>query len=476
MTTATVLPPTAGPPTAPPRRPRRGAELALLVPAVVIGLSAYAQVGFANFGRLPEGFAWFAAGTVALALAAHLAVRWLAPYSDQVLLPVALTINGIGLAMIERLDVAAYLKAAKSGKTVTATAPTQLLWTVLGLLLMTGVLALVRDHRILQRFTYTAMFVGLGLLVLPLVPGIGVTINGARIWIRLAGFSFQPAEIAKLALIIFFAGYLVVKRDALAVARTQVLGIDVPRGRDLGPIVVAWLVSLGVLIFEKDLGTSLLFFGLFVALLYVATGRRGWVIIGAFLFLLGSTMAYFAFAHVRLRVDIWLHPFADPTGAGYQVVQSLYGMADGGLLGSGIGRGTPDQVPFAKSDFIIASVGEELGATGLMALLVLYAIIVERGLRTALAARDTFGRLLACGLAFVMALQVFIVVGGVTGLIPLTGLTTPFLAAGGSSMVANWMVIGLLLRISDSARRPLPPVAPTGDAMTQVIPIPKDLR
>jgi cell division protein FtsW (lipid II flippase) len=470
MTTSTIAPITAGAPADGPHRPRRLAELLLLVPALTIGLGAYAQVGLANFGRLPQGFVWFASAAVALALLAHLAVRWLAPYSDQILLPVAVAINGLGLAMIHRLDIAASVKAARVGKTASATAPTQLLWTVLGLLLMTGVLLVVRDHRSLQRFTYTAMFIGLGLLVLPLVPGIGVTINGARIWIRFAGFSFQPAEIAKLALIVFFAGYLVVKRDALAVARTQVLGIDVPRGRDLGPIVVAWLVSLGVLIFEKDLGTSLLFFGLFVALLYVSTGRRGWVIIGAFLFLLGSTLAYFAFGHVRARVDVWLHPFADPSGAGYQVVQSLYGLADGGVLGSGIGRGTPDLVPYAKSDFIISTVGEELGVTGLMALLVLYAILVERGLRTALAARDVFGRLLACGLAFVMALQVFIVVGGVTGLIPLTGLTTPFLAAGGSSLVANWMVIGLLLRISDSARRPLPPVAPTGDtAMTQVI-------
>jgi cell division protein FtsW (lipid II flippase) len=463
----------ATPPPAPPaRRPRRGAELGLLVLAVSIGLLAFAQVELANGGHLPPHFAVFAVGAAAAALLAHLVVRWLAPYSDQVLLPVAVAINGLGLAMIHRLDVAAAIKAVERHETLPrATATTQLVWTGLGILLLFAVLAAVRDPRLLQRFTYTAMVVGLALLVLPLVPGLGVTINGARIWIRLAGLSFQPAEIAKIALIVFFSGYLVVKRDALAVARTRFLGVDVPRGRDLGPILVAWLVSVAVLVFETDLGTSLLFFALFVALLYVATGRRGWVVIGAVLFLIGSTVGYYAFAHVRVRVDVWLHPFADTAGAGYQVTQSLYGLADGGVLGTGIGQGSPDLVPFAKSDFIISAVGEELGLTGLMALLLLYAILVERGLRTALAARDVFGRLLASGLAFVMALQVFIVVGGVTNLIPLTGLTTPFLAAGGSSLIANWAVIGLLLRVSDTAGRPTPaPVPITDTAMTIVVP------
>ena len=276
---------------------------------------------------------------------------------------------------------------------------------------------------------------------------------------------------AKILLAIFFAAYLATKRDALAVARTRVLGIDLPRGRDLGPLLVAWLISVAVLFLENDIGMSLLFFGLFVAMLYVATGRRSWVVLGTLLFCVGSFVSYFAIAHVHERVQIWLHPFADPSNTGYQMVQSLYGLGAGGVLGTGIGQGSPDLVPFAKSDFIIATVGEELGLTGLMAILVLYAVLVERGLRAALAARDVFGRLLACGLAFAMALQVFVVVGGVTGLIPLTGLTTPFLAAGGSSLIANWIVIGLLLRISDSARRPDPlPVPVSGTEMTQVMP------
>jgi cell division protein FtsW (lipid II flippase) len=471
--TAVLIPAVPGGGAAParPRRPRRRAEVALLVLALAIGLSAYAQVGLAISGVLPAHFTAIAVGAVVAVTLAHIAVRVLAPWSDQVLLPVAVAINGVGLAMIHRLDVAEATSAARA-QTLSPhpTAPTQLLWTGLGMALMVTVLAVVRDHRVLQRYTYTAMIIGLGLVILPLVPGLGVTINGARIWIYLAGLSFQPAEVAKIALIIFFAGYLVVHRDTLAVARTHVLGVDLPRGRDLGPILVAWLVSVGVLVFEQDLGTSLLFFGLFVAMLYVATGRRGWVVVGSGLFVVGSLAAFYAEPHVRERFEVWLHPFADPAGAGYQITQSLYGLADGGVLGTGLGQGNPELVPFAKSDFIIASVGEELGLTGLMALLVLYAVMVERGLRAALACRDVFGRLLACGLAFVMGLQVFVVVGGVTGLIPLTGLTTPFLAAGGSSLVANWVVVALLLRISDAAARPAPAPVPLSDtAITQVV-------
>jgi cell division protein FtsW (lipid II flippase) len=314
------------------------------------------------------------------------------------------------------------------------------------------------------------MAAGLVLLVLPLVPGIGRQINGSRIWVRFAGFSLQPGELAKLALIVFFAGYLVAKRDVLALAGRRVAGIDLPRGRDLGPIVVAWLASLGVLIFERDLGTSLLFFGIFVAMLYIATERRSWLVIGVLLFFTGSFIAWMLFSHVQERVTIWLDPFKDASGSSYQLVQGLYGMATGGMLGSGLGEGRPDIVPFAKTDFIIATVGEELGLTGLMALLLLYAIVVQRGLRTAIAVRDSFGKLLAAGLAFSLALQVFVVVGGVTRLIPLTGLTMPFLSYGGSSLVANWMLIALLLRISDAARRPAPAPAPSPDQdKTQVV-------
>ncbi len=446
-------------PASPARPAYRWMELGLLILAVAVGALAYAQVDLARTGELPQGFwGWVALGVTA-ALAAHLAVWAFAPWSDQVLLPVVVAINGLGLALIYRLDVAATLDATSNGSDARLAAQDQVIWTWLGVMLFIGVLLVVREPRWLQRFTYTALVVGLVLLLLPLVPKLGVTINGARIWIRLSGLSFQPAELGKLALIVFFAGYLVVKRDVLSLARSRVLGVDLPRGRDLGPILVVWLVSVGVLVFERDLGTSVLFFGLFVAMLYVATQRVGWLVIGAVLGAVGIGLGYLLFGHVRVRFDVWLDPFSDATGRGYQNVQALFGMADGGVLGSGIAEGHPDLVPYANSDFIAATVGELLGATGFMAMVMLYALIVARGLSASLASREPFGRLLAFGLAFVLGLQVFVVIGGVTGLIPLTGLTTPFLSAGGSSLVSNWVLVALLLRVSDSARRPIPAAA-----------------
>jgi cell division protein FtsW (lipid II flippase) len=345
----------------------------------------------------------------------------------------------------------------------------QLTWTALGLVLFIAVLLVVRDHRRLQRYTYTAMLAGLILLLLPLAPGIGATINGATLWVRLGQLSFQPGELAKILLTIFFAGYLTVTRDSLALVRTKVLGIEFPRGRDLGPLVVAWLISLAVLVFERDLGTSLVFFGLFVTLLYIATQRRSWLVLGALLFVTGAVLAYFAFGHVRLRVDVWLNPFGDESDSSYQIAQSLYGFASGGMFGSGLGQGYPQLVPYAKSDFIIAAFGEELGLIGLAAMLVLYAVVVQRGLRTSIACRDTFGSLLAAGLSIVLALQVFVVVGGVTRLIPLTGLTTPFLSQGGSSLISNWIAVALIMRISDAARRPDEEAVALDDAPTQAV-------
>jgi cell division protein FtsW (lipid II flippase) len=434
-------------------RQRRTTELLLLVFAYVIALAAFAQVDLVLLDELSSDFTTYAIVFGVGLIVAHLAMRWLAPSGDPILLPVVALLNGLGLAMIHRLDLAE--DRTPSNPDYVA----QLGWFVLAIGLFVAVLFFIRDHRILQRYTYTAMFVGLLLIVLPLLPLIGTEINGARIWVRLdlgaRAFSFQPAEIAKIVLIVFFAGYLVVKRDVLALARSRVLGIDLPRGRDLGPILVAWAASLAVLVFQRDLGTSLLFFGLFVAMLYIATERRSWVIIGSILFAAGALVAYQLFPHVQLRVGIWLHPFLDEAGDGYQIAQSLYGFASGGVLGVGLGQGHPDFVPFAKTDFIMAAFGEELGLTGVMALLALYAIIIERGMRTAVACRDGFGKLLAAGLATAVGIQVFVVVGGVMKLIPLTGLTTPFLSYGGSSLVANWVLVALLLRVSDAARRPV---------------------
>jgi len=466
----------ATPPDGGRRARRRGVELAMVIFAVGLVAAAYVSVGYAQDGRVPPDAARYAAGFAALFGAAHLGVRRLAPYADPLLLPIVALLNGLGLVLIHRLDLAGDERARQLGRALPrGDAPLQLAWTAVGVTLFLVVLLVIRDHRVLQRYAYTAAAVGLLLLLIPAVlPARFSEVNGARIWIRVAGFSLQPGEFAKLALEVFFAGYLVAKRELLTLVGRRFAGIDLPRGRDLAPVVVAWLASLAVLVREKDLGTSLLFFGIFVAMLYVATERRSWLLIGLGLFSAGAYLAYHLFGHVRSRVDIWLHPFADPSGAGFQLVQGLFGLANGGVGGTGLGLGRPDSVPFAKSDFITATIGEELGLAGLMAVLVLFALLVERGLRAGLTVRDSFGKLLAAGLAFGMALQVFVVVGGVTRLIPLTGLTLPFLSYGGSSLVANWALIALLLRISDAARRPMPePVAPAGvlldEAPTQVV-------
>jgi len=440
-------------------RKRRGAELALLVLALLVGVSSYALVGLGRDGEVPADIVEYGGALVGMAAIAHLVVRFRVPYADPVLLPAVVALNGIGLAMIRRIDLASN----------TSYASQQLVWAGLSVAGFVVTLVVLRDHRRLQALTYTMGFAGIGLLLLPLVPGLGVSINGARIWIRLAGFSFQPGEVAKIALAIFFAGYLVVNRDALALAGRRFLGIDLPRARDLGPILLMWLISLGVLVFQRDLGSSLLFFGLFVVLLYVATERASWLVVGAALFAGGAYLGYLAFAHVQTRVDGWLHPFDDPDRFG-QIIQGQYSLGWGGILGRGWGEGSPYLTPYSWSDFIATSVGEELGLTGMMAILVVYAIIVERGLRTALVCRDTFGKLLAVGLSVALALQVFVVIGGVTRLIPLTGLTTPFLSYGGSSLVANWIIVALILQISDFARRPVPEVTlPTPDEETQVV-------
>lgn len=446
-------------------RRRRGAELFLLVLALAVGIGAYAAVGLGVEGTVPADIVGYGGWLTALVIVAHVVVRLVAPYADPVLLPVVAALNGLGLAVIHRLDLA-YETDGRSS-TPSGFAQQQLVWMTLGVVLFVGTLILLRDHRVLQRFTYTSGLGAIVLLLLPLLPGLGATINGARIWIHLGPFSFQPGEVAKVLLVIAFAGYLVLHRDALALAGRRVVFVDLPRGRDLGPILGMWLVSLGILVFESDLGSSLLFFGLFLTVLYVATERPGWLIVGGGLFLAGALAAYKLVPHVTSRVDVWLNPlyyYADEHGAkSYQPVEAMFGMGWGGLIGRGFGEGSPDRVPYANSDFIMSSIGEELGLTAVIAVILLYGLIVERALRAALVCRDGFGKLLATGLAAVFALQVFVVVGGVTSLIPLTGLTTPFLSYGGSSLVANWVIIALLLRISDQARRPVPDLSSESD-------------
>jgi cell division protein FtsW (lipid II flippase) len=436
-------------------RRRRGAELFLLILALAVGLGAYAAVGIGVEGEIPADMVGYGSWLAGLTIVAHIAIRFVAPYADPVLLPVVAALNGLGLAVIHRLDLA-YEAADRAA----GFAPQQLTWMTLGVGLFVVTLVVLRDHRTLMRFTYTSGLAAILLLLLPLVPGVGKTINGARIWIGVGPFSFQPGEVAKVLLVVAFAGYLVLHRDALALAGRRILVVDLPRGRDLGPILGMWLISLGILVFQRDLGSSLLFFGLFLVMLYVATERPGWLVVGGTLFAAGAFLGYQAFGHVRIRFDTWLHPFdyyyPEDGGTSYQLVESMFGMGWGGMLGRGFGEGNPSRIPYAESDFIIGAIGEELGLTAILAVLLMYGLIVERGLRAALISRDGFGKLLATGLASIFALQVFVVVGGVTRLIPLTGLTTPFLSYGGSSLVANWVVIAILLRISDLARRPLP--------------------
>jgi cell division protein FtsW (lipid II flippase) len=452
---------------------RRGAELAMLGFAVAIMALAYASVGFGLNGHLPSGLATYVGGFAVLVLAAHLAVRWLAPYADPLLLPLAALLNGLGIVMIYRLQESG--RGANSGEVITTltthSAVTQLLYTAVGIAVFVGVLALIREPRKLQRYTYTLGTIGLILLAIPaLLPASHSSVNGAKAWILIGSFSIEPGEFAKILLAIFFAGYLVTKRDVLSLAGRRVLGIDLPRGRDMGPVIVVWAASLLVLVFESDIGTSALFFGMFLGMLYIATSRTSWLLIGLVMFLFGAGVTEKLFSHVGERFTIWLHPFAHGNyeGASYQLVQGLEGMAFGGIFGTGLGQGQPFWVPLVQSDFITTAFGEELGLTGMMALLLIFALIVQRGLRTAIAVRDPFSKLLAGGLAFVFALQVFIIVGGVTQLIPLTGITTPFLSQGGSSLIASWIVIALIMRISDTARKPAPqPIQDEG--LTQVV-------
>ncbi len=472
----------AGDAPAPMPRGRRSTELIMLIFAVAVVMFAYASAGLGLNGKVPSGLVTYGVAFAVLVFAAHVAVRYLAPWADPLLLPLATLLNGLGIVMIYRLQQAG--RGGNPGIAITtmssSTTLFQILWSALGIAAFIAVLVIIRQPRTLQRYTYTFGAIGLVLLVIPaLLPSSLSSVNGAKVWIRLGGLEVQPGEFAKLALAVFFAGYLVAKRDVLALAGRRVLGIDLPRARDLGPILIAWIFSLLVLVFETDIGQSALFFGLFLVMLYLATQRKSWLLIGGALFAAGAYVAQRLFYHVHVRFEIWLHPFTaanvfcNPAtnshcASSYQLVQGLYGMGFGGILGTGLGHGQPYVTPLAQSDFIITAFGEELGMTGLMALLLIYGLIVQRGLRAAIAVRDPFSKLLVGGLAFVLALQVFIIVGGVTRLIPMTGITTPFLSQGGSSLVASWMLIALIMRVSDTARRPAPqPIQDEG--MTQVV-------
>jgi cell division protein FtsW (lipid II flippase) len=428
---------------------KRNLELIMLIFTFGVHAFALAQVQLATLQVLdPEGW-FFWSVPVVLALGFHFLLRFKASDADPLLLPIGFFLNSLGIVMIYRLDLAKPL--ADLDRTV---GQRQVIWMAVAMLIAGAVLWGIKNHLSLRKYIYISMAVGVALLVLPLLPIIGKTINGAHLWVNLGPLSFQPGELAKIALTIFFAGYLTSRRESLAVVGRKVLGIRIPPARELGPIAFIWLASLAVLVLQRDLGTSLLYFGLFLVLIYVATARAFYVFVGLIMFISGAVIASRFMSYVGGRLDGWLDPLNESNysavGGSYQIVQSMFGLAHGGLFGTGLGGGLPQIVPLANSDFIMSAIGEELGLVGIFAVLAMYLLLVARALRVANAHSDDFSKLLAVGLGFVIALQVFIVIGGVFRVVPLTGLTTPLLAAGGSSLVANWIIIALLLRLSDT--------------------------
>lgn len=469
-----------------PRVPsRRNTELVLLLVALLVLFVFEASVEIAQTRDI-NASAFTLTGVFAVAMGlGHLAVRFLAPYADPVLLPCTALLSGIGVVFIRRLDMSDYdqefytSEAKRAGMSVFAgSGGSQLVFMLGCMVVLAAVLWFVKDHRNLARYPYLLGLAGLVLAASPAV--LGEERYGSKLWINLGFISVQPSEFAKLLLLVFFAYYLVRKREVLSLASRQFMGIQLPRARDLFPVLAVWLMSLLIMIGIKDLGTSLLFFGIFVVMLYIATERISWIIIGLLLFSGGAVLMFSMFDHLQRRVRIWLDPFADPLDEGFQIVQSLIGLGSGGLFGAGPGAGQPQSVGFAaNSDFIIVGLGEELGLFGLSGILMLYLLLMARGMRAGLGVRDSFGKLLAGGMAFGLGFQVFVIVGGVTKLIPLTGQTAPFLSAGGSSLIANWILVAVLIRISDAGRRPqpvpagpikiAPPPAPVDDSPTQIV-------
>lgn len=420
-------------------RPRT-VELGLLLLTCLITASAYGLTSLGRASALPADIVPFLMIVVVLLLTAHVVVRRLAPQADGLLLPLVALLNGLGYAMIARLDP--------------QLADSQSAWTFLGLVGFTITLAVVRDVRKLAPYRYTLALLGVGLLMLPLVPGLGVEINGARIWLRVGPFSIQPGEFAKVVLAGFLAGYLVDKRELLSISTRRLGPLHLPDVKHFGPLLLAWGVALFVMIAQRDLGSSLLFFTLFVVMVYIATGRAAYVFTGIGLFAIGATISYQLFDHVQTRVAIWVDPFEEPKGAGFQIVEAAFALADGGLTGTGLGQGTPGKVPFAVTDMIFAAIGEELGLLGATAVLATFLLFVGAGFRVAAEATSPFEKLLAAGLTSLLGFQAFVIIGGVLRVLPLTGVTLPFVSYGGSSLISNYVILALLIRISDRSHQP----------------------
>ncbi len=422
-------------------RRRRNSELTMIVMVALITGGGYILAALGTNSEIPARVVPFAVAVVGLLVAAHIGVRILARGADSTLLPLAAFLHGIGYVMITRIDE--------------DLAALQTVWSFVSVFAFLATLLVVQRATDLARIKWVLFTIGAGLLVLPMVPGIGASFGGAKIWVSLGPINFQPGEFAKIALAIFFAAYLAETRELIAAGTWKLGPLHLPSPRYMLPILIAWGFSVLVMVGERDLGSSLLFFTLFIVMLWVATQRLTYLLVGVVLFAGAAYIAWKAFGHVQQRVDIWLNPWADPLDDGYQIVQALYGLSDGGILGTGLGVGSPNTVPEAQNDFIFASIGEELGLVGAATVLIAYLMLVGGGLRVAMRTDNSFEKLLAVGLTTIVGIQAFIIVGGVIKVIPLTGITLPFVSYGGSSLLANYILLAMMLRLSDSSARRL---------------------
>jgi cell division protein FtsW (lipid II flippase) len=432
--------------------------------AVVITTGGYVLLLLAEKPDLPPDLWAFLLAVLGLYVAAHVAVRRFAPGADATLLPIAATLNGIGFIAISRLD--RDLARVQAG------------WTAVSVAAFVLTLVLVRHIRTLERYRYTCLLIGVAALLLPSLPGIGTEINGARLWVRLGPLNFQPGEAAKVLLVVFFAAYLVEKRELLRSGTRRFLGLAMPDPKHLGPLLLAWGFSILVMVRQKDLGSSLLFFAVFAAMLYIATERPAYLFVASGMFVVGAVVAYQFFGHVRDRVGAWIDPWSVAKTTGFQIVQSMYALGSGGFAGTGLGLGSPQKIPNAPTDFVFSAIGEELGLIGTVAVCILFLLFVGSGFRIAVQADRPFNKLFAAGLTTIIGVQAFVIIGGVIRVIPLTGVTLPFVSYGGSSLVANFVIVALLLRISDetAARAEMPGALSTAEIGAEHAAVPGRVR
>lgn len=428
----------------------RPTEMGLLIASTLVISAMMVNLEISQGNSLTSDILWLIGGYVGIFTVAHVVLCFFARHADQIMLPVVALLNGIGLVMIYRIDLARDFTLANR----------QVMWSMVGVALLVGVLVVVRDHRVMRKYSYLLGLLGLILLALPLVWPTSMNAD-ARIWVSIGPFSVQPGEFSKILLLLFFAQLLATKRALFNVAGYRFLGLEFPRLRDLAPVLAVWAIAILIMAISNDFGPALLLFATVLGMMFLATARVSWLIIGTLLVIVGGTGVYLISDKIQQRVANFMDPLATYDSTGFQLSQSLFGLSWGGVTGTGLGQGySADFIPVVWSDFILAAIGEEFGLIGLAAVIIMFAILVTRGFRTALTVRDSYGKLVASGLSLTIAIQIFVVVGGITALLPMTGLTTPFMSAGGSSLMANYVLLGLLLRISDSARRPAEQPAP----------------